>query len=192
MDDGSRIPADANYLQAAGRAFYNFTYLEAIAIWIIGKLHKDGSGGIPKGSTAGDIARLLKRMVDETSPPLSTDLRGALLKFHNLFLTAKRTRDKLIHAHPFTTADGSQQLGANDHTWTHEELRAAAVQFQDAAIAGADIVHGNLKNEPVIAIQARASDTRCGMFSHVCTRHARLPGPLGTAGLEQPVRSSER
>jgi len=32
MDDGSQFPADADYLLAAGRAFFNFTYLEAIVI----------------------------------------------------------------------------------------------------------------------------------------------------------------
>lgn len=55
----SRIPADPDYIQAIGRAFYNFTYLEWIVVWTIVKLSADGFKSVPKGKTANYIAKAL-------------------------------------------------------------------------------------------------------------------------------------
>lgn len=142
--DESRIPADPAYLQAVGRAFYNFTYLEWVVVWTIVKLHPDGFGGVPRGETASRIAKSLINAIDQTKPPLPADLRRSLVKFYEAYLRVIPRRNKLLHAHPFTASDGSQQLGGGGHQWPVEELRAAALEFQEAAITGNGIFHGEL------------------------------------------------
>lgn len=64
-----RIPADQVYLQALGRAFYNFTYMEWGIIWTIVKLSSDGFDSVPRGEPAGKIARALTKAIEGTSPP---------------------------------------------------------------------------------------------------------------------------
>ena len=56
MSYQSRIPADPGYLQALGRAVYNFTYFEWGVIWTIARLADDGFRSVPKGKSAGEIA----------------------------------------------------------------------------------------------------------------------------------------
>jgi len=140
----ARIPADPVYLQAVGRTFYNFTYLEWVVVWTIAKLRPDGFGGVPKGETASRIAKALIKAIDQTQPSLPSGLRHSLVKFHEAYLRAIPRRNKLLHAHPFTATDGSQQLGGGGYQWPVEELRAAALEFQEAAIMGNDIFHGEL------------------------------------------------
>ena len=94
MSYQSRIPADQGYIKALGTAFYNFTYLEWTAIWIIVKLCASGFDSVPTG-TAGYIAKALKNAIDTTSPPLSAALRKKLLDFHQSFVIAKGHRNKL-------------------------------------------------------------------------------------------------
>jgi hypothetical protein len=53
-------------------------------------------------------------------------------------------RNQLLHAHPFTAADGSQQLGASGVAWTLERVDDAAATFEEAAIFGNAIFHGPL------------------------------------------------
>ena len=142
--DEARILADPAYLQAVGRAFYNFTYLEWVVVWTIVKLHPDGFGGVPKGETASSIAKALINAINQTQPPLPPGLRRSLVKFHEAYLGAIPRRNKLLHAHPFTATDGSQQLGGGGHKWPVEELLAAALGFQEAAIMGNGIFHGEL------------------------------------------------
>lgn len=143
MDD-PRIPADPAYLAALGRAVYNFTYLEWVVVGIIAKFHPDGFAGVPKGETANRIAKALINAIDQTLPPLPAGLRRDLVKFHEAYRAAISLRNKLFHAHPFTAADGSQQLGGGGSWWPFEELRAAAQEFQAAAILGTGIYHGEL------------------------------------------------
>lgn len=145
MDYEPRIPAKPVYLQALGRAFYNFTYLEWTVVWTIVKLSPDAFGGVPRGEGAGAIARALVRGIDETDPPLPNDLRRRLVKFHEAYLEAKRQRDKLLHAHPYTAASGKQQLSSGSNLeWPIEKVYEAAKLFEDAAIMGNEIFHGDL------------------------------------------------
>ena len=83
----SRIPVDQGYVKGLGTAFYNFTYLEWTAIWIIVKLSASGFHSVPTGKTARYIATALKNAIDTTSPPISAAMRKRLLDFHQSFVT---------------------------------------------------------------------------------------------------------
>jgi hypothetical protein len=143
----SRIPADPMYLQALGRAVYNFTYMEWIVVGTIVKLGSDGFGSVPKGRPPGEIARALIKVIDATAPPLSPGLRKSLVKIHERCLAAVRRRNKLLHAHPYTAPGGMQQLGGAGIEWPLEEVIAAAKQFESIAIEGNAIYYGDLAKE---------------------------------------------
>lgn len=140
----SRIPADPEYVQALGTAFYNFTSLEWVVIWTIVKLSADGYESVPKQKTASHIAKALIRAIDTTTPALPSSLRRELVKFHQNYLKAIRQRNKLLHAHPYTEADGTQRLMGGGSQWSIEEVEAAAKLFEDACIEGNEIFHGAL------------------------------------------------
>jgi hypothetical protein len=143
----SRIPADPTYLQALGRAVYNFTYQEGIVVGTIVKLSSDASEAITKGKPSGDIAHALIKAIGATAPPLSSGLRKSLATFHQRYCAAIRTRNKLLHARPYTAPGGMQQLGSAGIEWPLEDLIAAAQQFEALAIEGIDIFHGSLARE---------------------------------------------
>ena len=145
MTYNSRIPADSDYLNAVGRAFYNFTYLEWGVVWTIVKLSADGFGSVPRGKPASDIAKALIKAIAATEPPLPDKLRRDLVKFHESYLAAIGRRNTLLHAHPYTAPDGSQQLGGGGVDWPVEVVDEAAKFFEDAAITGNAIFHGELK-----------------------------------------------
>lgn len=143
----SRIPADDIYLQSVGRAFYNFTYLEWVVVWTIVKLSADGFGSVPRGKTAAVIAKAFRRAIDTTKPPLSAPLLQKLINFHKMYLEAIRSRNKLLHAHPYTAPGGAQQLGGGGVEWPVEAVDEAAQLFERAAIEGNAIFHGELAKE---------------------------------------------
>jgi hypothetical protein len=146
MTYDSRIPVDSDYLHAVGRAFYNFTYLEWIVVWIIVKLSADGFASVPKGQTASHIAKALIKAIAATEPPLPNQLRRCLVKFHESYLEAIRRRNKLLHAHPYTAEGGTQRLGGGGIEWPTDVVDEAAKFFENAAIAGNTIFHGELKS----------------------------------------------
>jgi len=141
----SRIPAEDIYLLSAGRAFYNYTYLEWGVIWTIAKLSSGGMGDVPKGETAKKIATALSRAIENTEPPLPKQLRLELIKFHEAFIEAIRKRNKLLHAHPYTAPGGEQQLGGGGVQWPISAVDEAALFFEETAISGNTIFHGELK-----------------------------------------------
>ena len=144
----SRIPVDQGYIKALGTAFYNFTYLEWTAIWIIVKLNSSGFDSIPTGKTASHIARALENAIDKTLPPLPKALRKKLLDVHQSFVAAIGRRNKLLHAHPYTAEGGAQQLMyRGGPEWTIETVNAVAHAFEDSAIEASNILHGALKDE---------------------------------------------
>ena len=108
-----RIAADDEYLRKLGRAFYNFTYLEWIVIWTIARLNGSDFTTVPqgRGATASRICAVLTNAIERATPPLTAPLAQALGDFRDRFEQAIDRRNKLLHAHPFTAGDGSQQLG---------------------------------------------------------------------------------
>lgn len=147
MTYSSRIQVDPTYAQALGQAFYNFSYLEWGIVWTIVKLSDDGFTSVPTGKSAGSIATALIRAVAKTSPPLSEPVRKSLVKFHERYLAAIRVRNKLLHGHPYTAPDGSQQIGGGGHEWTIDKINEAAKLFEDIAIEGNAVFHGPLRAE---------------------------------------------
>lgn len=141
----SRIPAEATYLHAVGRAFYNFTYLEWVVVWTIVKLSADGFESVPKGQTASHTAKAFIKAIASTEPPLPNQLRRNLVKLHESYLTAISRRNKLLHAHPYTAADGAQQLGGGNVEWPIDVVDETAKFFEEVAIAGNAIFHDELK-----------------------------------------------
>lgn len=140
----SRIPAGKEYLEALGRAFYNFTYLEWIIISTIARLSVAGHGAVPWGQTARVIARALLESIDTADPPLDEPVRRSLLRVHQDFRAAIKTRNRLLHAHPFTNAEGEQRLSAHHREWTMEEVDVAAQQFEEAALFANGLFHKEL------------------------------------------------
>jgi len=145
MTYNSRIQADPDYLHAVGRALYNFTYMEWTVVWTIVQLSNDGFGSVPKGKSADYIAKALIRAIAATEPQLPDKLRRDLVKFHESYLASIKLRNKLLHAHPYTAADGSQQLSGGGVEWPTDVVDEAAKFFEDTAILGNEIFHGELK-----------------------------------------------
>lgn len=143
----SRIPADADYLSALGRAFYNFTYLEWAVISTIAKLSANGHEAVPWGQTARFIACALLQAMDAGEPPLDNRLRRRLLGVYQTYRAAIKKRNKLLHAHPLTAVDGAQRLGVDHREWTMEEVDAVAQFFEKAAIDANGIYHDHLVRE---------------------------------------------
>jgi hypothetical protein len=130
-----------------GRAFYNFAYLESIAVWTIARLSPEGYESVPKGkATAGNIASKLKSTIATATPPLEETLRFDLLRFHKDFEEAiDSRRNKLLHARPYTPSSGAQQLlYQGGPEWPIEEVYAAAKFFEDVALMGIEIFYGDL------------------------------------------------
>jgi hypothetical protein len=144
MTYSPRIQADPDYIHALGRAFYNFTYLEWVVVWTIVKLSADGFVSVPKGQSAKFIATALHKAIDSTSPSLPSDLRLSLVNFHKSYLKSITQRNKLLHAHPHSTANGSQQLGGGGVEWPIDHVIKAAMLFEEYAIQGNAIFHGPL------------------------------------------------
>lgn len=140
----SRIPADEQYLAALGRAFYNFAYLEWVIISTIARLSTAGHGAVPWGQTAKFIARALLDAIETAEPPVDESVRRSLLRVHQDFRAAMRTRNRLLHAHPFTNVEGEQRLSAHHREWTMSEVEAAAQQFEEAALFANGMFHGEL------------------------------------------------
>lgn len=139
-----RIPADDAYLLRAGRAFYNFTYLEWVVVWLAAKLNGAGIQGVPKGKPSSQIADFLQGSIRRTQPPLPTDLRDELDAIQIDFRSAIKVRNRLLHANPITAQDGTQQLSGDGATWTLEALDSAAAQFEELAIRANNVLHGKL------------------------------------------------
>jgi hypothetical protein len=140
----SRIPADGQYLAALGRAFYNFAYLESVIISTIARLSAVGHAAVPWGQTARFVARALLEAINAADPPLDAPSRRDLLRVHQDFRVAIKTRNRLLHSHPFTNAEGEQRLSAHHREWTMEEVEAAAQQFEEAALFANGVFHEEL------------------------------------------------
>jgi len=144
MSYQSRIPSDSSYLQAYGQAMYNFSYLEWGVIWTIAKLSSDGFTSIPTEKSGFDIADAFTKVIQTTNPPLADALRDQLLKLDATYRDSVSTINTLLHAHPYTTSTGSQQLGGDKMHWSIDELNTAAKNFEDAAIECNGLFYGDL------------------------------------------------
>jgi hypothetical protein len=140
-----KIPSDPAYTRLLGQALYNFTYLEWVVLWTIVRLNGNDTGVLSLRETAGAIAKRFLTSIRDTTVPLPVLLRLELTECHDHFVAATKTRNHLLHAHPYTASDGAQRLTySGDLKWPPEDVVKAAVAFEDLAIKVNDIFHGAL------------------------------------------------
>jgi hypothetical protein len=124
------IPANDEYTAMLGRTIYNFTYYEWAVVWTIEKIQPGYLQWYSEeGPTAGRVAKKFADVIgglDARLGPCATD-----------FDRLRVERDKLLHAHPYTSADGVQQLGYQGRhpstEWPFAEVEDAARKFDAAA-----------------------------------------------------------
>ena len=141
MDYKYRIPVDEKYLLAIGRATYNFTYLEKIIIDIIVKISPRGHDAIPAKATGGTICKTLEQLIPASHADIKADLTSIHLSFKNAI---DNNRNKLLHAHPYTSIDGEQQIGYSDKDLTIESIYQVAKEFELIAIDASKLYHDKI------------------------------------------------
>lgn len=113
-----------------GRAIYNFTYYEGVVVQTIEKLEPGYLSYYTKeGPTAGPVARKFLEAVKRYDARLAA--------YAATFDCLRIERDRLLHAHPYTAANGAQQLGYRGRhpstEWPLPEVEKAAHEFDNAA-----------------------------------------------------------
>jgi hypothetical protein len=135
MNASFRIPADIEYTGMLGRAVYNFAYYEYVVIWTIEKLDP-GYLHHYATKTSGIISSDFSDRV-QANPQAVPEMQTRLAACAATFDTLRKERDKLLHAHPYTAAGGTQQLGYRGRhpsaEWPLPEVEAAARKFDEAA-----------------------------------------------------------
>lgn len=145
MDYQFRIPVDEQYLLAIGRATYNFTYLEKVIVDIIAKIGNSEHNSIPAKATAGTICKRLEQLIPTSDP----HIRSELVSIHSSFKNAiDINRNKLLHAHPYTSIDGEQQIGYPDKEWTVELIYQVAKEFELIAIESSKLYYDKIVKLP--------------------------------------------
>jgi len=145
-----RIPVEAAYLSALGRATYNFTYLEWGIVWIAERL-RPGYANTVRGKTAGDIAKDFERL---SKQPTDSGLKARLTSLASNFQALVERRNGLIHANPMTADGGAQRLrdpgkpGKRDvFEWAETDILELAHKFELAAIDANEIFHKALPQQ---------------------------------------------
>jgi hypothetical protein len=140
-----RIQCDANYIEALGRAVYNFAMLEFDVAYIIerlepGYLRKYVSQRKTAGSVAKDFAEAIVRAHGHAAAAELPDI-------YNAFVDLKDRRNELLHANPNTAPDGTQALyyQADQIAWELDLVRQAATDFAAAADKANSLLYGALK-----------------------------------------------
>jgi hypothetical protein len=147
-DERTRIAVADGYLNALGRATYNFAYLEWGIVWAWECIDK-GSIQTVKSLTAGQIADQFKRQV-ETLPDshsLKIRLTDLAIEFQNFV----KWRNKLMHANPYTASGGEQCLLYNGRNSTQDWPIAEIDEFSDRAarlsIDASQLIHSGLYSD---------------------------------------------
>jgi hypothetical protein len=124
-----RFQCDEQYIEALGRAVFNFALLEHNVIWIIERRLKPGylSEYISQEKTAGRVAK------DFAEAAKGHAEEAELTAFHSVFVDLKNRRNRLLHAKPGTAPSGSSQLYYPTIAWGLHDVRKAATDFADAA-----------------------------------------------------------
>ena len=140
MIQQSRIPVSEAYLLALGRAAYNFACAEWAVKLVMEEL-RPGYIKLNENDTAGELAEEFLAASRKAHLPddAGTDLIDVAHRFRNLI----RSRNDLLHAHPFTVTGGEQQLArdrnGNHVEWTLAEIREVAEAFEECALAVGEV-----------------------------------------------------
>jgi len=135
-----RIQADSEYIQKLGRAVYNFSYYESVVLQSMEEVHPGYRSEhylAKKPYTSGKVAGDFKKKVS-TYPQSDTAAQDQLAACAQEFYNLIKKRNPLIHGHPYTAAEGFQQLGYSHSgkpriEWPLQDVEAAAQEFDDAA-----------------------------------------------------------
>jgi hypothetical protein len=141
----NRFPCGARYIEALGRAVYNFALLEYAVVHTAerierGYLNKYTAERKTAGLVACDFAKIIA-MAAQGHPAA-----GKLTEISSTFAELVERRNKLLHANPATLADGTQALiyQTTGACWELDTVTAAAQAFEDAAVKTLDVLQRRL------------------------------------------------
>ena len=140
-DDRLRIPFEASYVEALGRALYVFAYTEWNAVYCCERMRKNYLHTVSRktaGQIANDLVTLVKRRPD---PKLRADCLGPAEEFQRCVLV----RNGLVHSNPATGPAGEQRLFRQGVAWTPEMIDNAADEFAACDIALSHLLYNQLK-----------------------------------------------
>lgn len=131
------------YIEALGRATYNFAYLEWGIVW----LHETIDVGFlarAKSLTAGQIAGSFSKAVDGLAADDAD--KEALVQLAKGFVDLVIDRNRLVHGNPITVTGGEQCLAYNGKHGRKDWSVRLIEEFSDHAaiisIEAAKILHG--------------------------------------------------
>jgi hypothetical protein len=148
------LECDPDYVQALGRAIYNFSVLEHAVIRVVRTLSQGYGLNLPtpgkrgarraRPKTAGQIACDFIKELKGAPPNLVPLMQPIASEFRQLV----NERNALLHAYPFELPDGSMGLLKADHRefalWPKEQILKLAAEFHRAAETALDLIarHG--------------------------------------------------
>lgn len=138
---GITLPPEP-YVVDIGAFVFAFAYLEGSVVDLIERLDPGKAIGpemFDAGPTASRYKSMLSGAIDAASDRIGAATEAELRQLVEGFDVLIRARNDVLHARPMTAPDGTQRL----YRWgmgraieiTAEGLRAAAVQFAEAAVA---------------------------------------------------------
>ena len=141
-EQSERIPVSNEYLQALGRATYNFASSEWGIVWLMETI-RPGFLKTASGLTAGMIAKQFLKAVErlDDTVPDKDRLRALGHGFNELI----QERNGLLHGNPYTAPGGEQRLlydGKNGHRdWSIEAMREFASRAATVSIEANSLLH---------------------------------------------------
>lgn len=119
----STFLANQDYINALGNFVWQFALLEWEAIYVTVTLNNDDWTKIPLKKSSNAIRNVLTNSIQ-----LRPEFADRLSSFAKHYRAAILERNGLLHVHPYTAVDGSQQLGGVDREdvkreWTLTRLR---------------------------------------------------------------------
>ena len=139
----SRLRSEEAYIFALGQAAYSYCYLEWQVIWLIQKLDPTFEILSTNELTGGKIAGLFRTAVKKAKANVRDVTYARLRDGYAELFRLVAVRSDLLHAHPFTAANG-QRLGRykdGNIEWTIEAVDDACMRFDKLAIELNDIFH---------------------------------------------------
>jgi hypothetical protein len=135
--------AEPEYLEAIGKAVYVFARVEWNIIWIVAKLKPDyfNETRSPDQKLTSTITKdLWAALAAATS--LDTAMRARITSAVREFERLTKRRNHLVHAHPFTDAEGKQRLGKTEERhWSMEKIRTLIAELEASDRETGGLVH---------------------------------------------------
>jgi hypothetical protein len=124
--DRDRVPLEADYALALGRAVFIFAKLEWSAINCCERIVPNSFHALPfREKTGRKLAKKLINLAAALPPSLRKELYIAAAEFDRL----RKERNKLLHVQPGSAADGAQRLIRDGVPWEVPTIDAVADAF---------------------------------------------------------------